>query len=415
MTKTQELKNFSYFGSSHIGNVREENEDSYAHFETVNGTVFILCDGMGGIKGGKEAAEITIKQIEKYITEDWEDNPQKLLQNSIEFANKKVCNFFRKKGTPLKPGTTIVIVLIRDNKVYYAHVGDSRIYYQTGKKIFKLTKDHSYVMNLVDQKIITEEEAGEHVRRNEITKAIGIRETAEPTICNEAISPTDDDFILLCSDGLTNELSNKEILEVLLNNKKTDEKVDVLINDAIENGGNDNITVQLIRFYNTGKEANPDFIKKHTKARSRIKPIYLFIFILILAGITTIIIRIGTKQNFIEKQNNISKSTLLLYKAKNKDSLIPIFLKAYVKPEEISEKYHLKPKDIGDSLGLIKSEKFIKYYIPVKVVYDYRAGKNIYSYPTIHKKNLIDIIIVNGKKELYFKPGEKIIIPKKEN
>jgi len=415
MTKTQELKNFSYFGSSHIGNVREENEDSYAHFETVNGSVFVLCDGMGGIKGGKEAGEITIKQIEKYITEEWEDNPQKLIQNSIEFANNKVCNFFRKKGTALKPGTTIVIVLIRDNKVYYAHVGDSRIYYQTGKKLFKLTKDHSYVMNLVDKKIITEEEAREHVRRNEITKAIGIREIAEPTICNEPISPADDDFILLCSDGLTGELTNKEILDILLNNKKTDEKINILINNALENGGDDNITVQLIRFYNTGKDANPEFIKKQKKTRSRIKPIYLFIFILILAGITTLTIKIGTKQNFIEKQNNISKSTLLLYKVKDKDSLISIFLKAYIKPGEILKKYHLKSNDIRGSSGLIMSENFIKYYIPVKAVYKYRVGKNIYSYPTIHKKNLIDIIIVNGKKELYFKPGEKIIIPKKED
>ena len=414
MTKTQELKNFSYFGSSHIGNVREENEDSFAHFETVNGTVFVLCDGMGGVKGGKDAAEITIKQIEKYITEDWEDNPQKLIQNSIEFANKKVCNFFRKKGTPLKPGTTIVIVLIRDNMVYYAHVGDSRIYYQTGKKIFKLTKDHSYVMNLVDQNIITEEEAGEHVRRNEITKAVGIREFIEPTICKEPISPSDDDFILLCSDGLTNELSNKDILEILLNNKNPEEKNNLLISDALENGGNDNITTQLIRFYNTGKETNLEFIKKHTKERRKIKPIIFVLFSVIFLSLMFLVFR-NTGNIKLKKQNNNSKSTLLLQKGNNKDTLVNIFLKADITPKEIIEKYRLKENDISPVSGLIKKETFIKYYIPVKAIYRYGAGKNIYSYLPIHKENLIDIIIVNDKKELYFIPGDKVIIPKKEN
>ncbi len=415
MTKTQELKNFSYFGSSHVGNVREENEDYYAHFETVNGTFFVLCDGMGGIKGGKEAAEITIKHIEAFVNEDWEDSPQKLIKNSIEFANEKVIRFFRKKGTALKPGTTIVMVLIRDNKVYYAHVGDSRIYYQTGKKIFKLTKDHSYVMNLVDRKIITEEEAGEHIRRNEITKAIGIKEIAEPTICKEPISPADDDFVLLCSDGLTNELSNKEILQVLLNNEKTEEKVKKLINKALESGGNDNITAQLIRFYNTGKETNTEFIKKQARPGRKINPFVLLLFILLCISLLFLIVRQTSNKNNIVQFNNNSKSTLLLYSANKKDSLIKIYLKADVKPEEILRKYHLKPNELVRSTGFIKSESFIKYIIPVKAVYKYRAGKNMYSYPGIKNENVIDIIIANGKDVLFFKPGEKIIIPKKEN
>ncbi len=73
MTKTQELKNFSYFGVSHKGNIREENEDNYAYFETVNGTFFIVCDGMGGIEGGKEAAETAIREIEDFVSEGKQD------------------------------------------------------------------------------------------------------------------------------------------------------------------------------------------------------------------------------------------------------------------------------------------------------------------------------------------------------
>ena len=79
MSKTEELKNFSYHGLSNKGNLRRSNEDRYAYFETVNGTFFIVCDGMGGIKGGKEAAEITIAEIERYVNEDWYEDPFELM------------------------------------------------------------------------------------------------------------------------------------------------------------------------------------------------------------------------------------------------------------------------------------------------------------------------------------------------
>jgi len=415
MTKTQQLKNFSYFGISHIGNVREENEDTFSHFETVNGSFFVLCDGMGGIKGGKEAAEITINFIEEYLSENWEENPKKLLQNALEYTNSNVYQYFKEKETRINPGTTIVLALIRDNKVYYAHAGDSRIYYQTGKKIFALTKDHSYVMNLVDKKIITEEEAREHLRKNEITKAIGIKETADPSICKDYISPSDNDYILLCSDGLTNELSNKEILKILLNNKEIDKKVSLLINNALETGGNDNITVQLIRFYNTGKETNTEYLQKHSTQGRKIKTRAFYFFIVLFIVSTIFTIRYFTKENIIVTKENISRSALLMLKKQNKDTLINIFINADSKMDEIIKQFNIQPNEIGHTTGLIKGKNYIKYYIPVKAVYKKRVGKIIYSYPSVKKSNMIDILIVNNKNEFFFKSGEKIIIPKKKN
>ncbi|MCF6364798.1 MAG: Stp1/IreP family PP2C-type Ser/Thr phosphatase [Bacteroidales bacterium] len=413
MTKTQQLKNFSYFGGSHIGNVREENEDAFTHFETVNGSFFVLCDGMGGIKGGKKAAEITIKQIEKYLSEEWEENPQILIKNAIEFANNKVFEYFEKRSLGQKPGTTIVLVLIRNNKVYYAHVGDSRVYYQTGKKIFALTQDHSFVMNLVNRKIITENEAREHIRRNEITKAVGIKEFADPSVCKDFISPVDNDYILLCSDGLTNELTNKEILNILLNNKDIDKKVNLLINNALDNGGDDNITVQLIRFYNTGKETNTDFLKKQSKSKKvKTRFFYLFVFLFLVSSV--LIIRYFIKDPVVVKKDNKSSSALLIYKKQSNDTLINVFIKAGSKTNDIHKRFNIQPEEIGRATGLSEHKSFIKYYIPVKDVYKKRVGKYIYSYPDIKKRNMIDILIANKKNELFFIPGEIIIIPKKQ-
>jgi len=207
MSNTKELHNYTYFGISDKGNFREYNEDRFAHVESINGSLFILCDGMGGVKGGDIAAEITIKSIEYYVAENWEDDAFALIRNAINVANTDVYNYFQNENSLLKAGTTLVLVLIRNNKLYYAHVGDSRIYYMAGKKLFPITSDHSYVMSLVKKNIITEEEAREHPRRNEILKAIGIRENVEPTICSKAILPADNDTIILCSDGLTNELN----------------------------------------------------------------------------------------------------------------------------------------------------------------------------------------------------------------
>lgn len=412
MQKTQELKNFTYFGISHKGNVRENNEDRFAHIESVNGSVFVLCDGMGGIKGGDVAAQITIDSIEKYVNEDWEDNPTALIKKAIEFANTEVYNYFNSYNTIRRPGTTLALVLIRNNKVYYAHVGDSRIYYQTGKKLFPITTDHSHVMNLVEKKIITEEEAREHPRRNEITKAIGIKDYVEPTICRKPLSPADFDNILLCSDGLSNELLNRQILKVLLNNKETEKKVELLLNEALESGGNDNITVQLIRFYNTGNKKSDKFTNSSPKTKNKFKIIFFVVFFIITSLVMLFyLLRSNIKIKDISKNKKYASSSLLIYTKNRKDTIINVFFSDNKNLEALLTSYNLTNEKVGHASSLVKNFGFVKYYIPVKTIYKHQVGKYIYSYPEINSKNIIDVIIVNNKNELYFKPSENIIVP----
>ena len=414
MSKTEELKNFSYHGVSNKGNLRRSNEDRYAYFETVNGTFFIVCDGMGGIKGGKEAAEITIAEIERYVNEDWYEDPYELIRKIFEHANRKVFDFFFSKIQ--KPGTTLAVVLIRHNEVYYGHAGDSRIYYRTGKRLFQLTKDHSYVMNLVDRKIITEEEAKTHTRRNEITKAVGIHNEIEPTICKEPIRPADYDNILLCTDGLTNELSNQEISKIVLEETDTEKKAKKLLNEALDSGGLDNISIQLIRFYNTGRDINKRFIKQNvdTTNRYKITTILGLSAIIISLALILIINKPFEKNNKFE-ENIASKTNLLISKAQEKETLLKVFFYENTDLHKELLNYNLLVSEINYQHNPENKNIWLKYYIPVRRVYYYQVGKLLYSYPEIGKDNIIDIIIVNNKSELFFKPGEKLIIPIKKN
>jgi serine/threonine protein phosphatase PrpC len=411
MYKTKELKNFIYFGESHKGLVRDVNEDAFAFFESINGSFFILCDGMGGIKGGKKAAQITISEIGKTINESWERDIPKLLRTIFENANAAVIKYFSTRK--YRPGTTLLVVLIRNNKVWYAHVGDSRIYYQTGRKLFQITKDHSYVQELIDKKEITGEEAQNHPRRNEITNAIGIHPYIEPDICKEPLNPNDDDYILLCSDGLTNELSDKDILEILKNNKNDKAKADQLISLTLEKGAYDNVTVQLIRFYNTGNISSSEFKRKpDKKRRKKLIRISVGILLLIVISLSIRITRERIIHNKIERTAPERRySSLFMNKSTNK----VLFLEKRVANDDqlnaILKRFELSRSQIEEKSEKSDQPGTKNVFIPVKNIYFHRPGKQVYSYPGIGKHNMIDILRVNEKSELYFKPGEIIIVP----
>jgi len=370
VSQTQQLKIYRVFGKSDKGLVRKENQDAFTYFESINGAVFVLCDGMGGISGGKKAAKQTLKTIEKFISEDWQDNEQTLIKEAIELANKQVREKLGDTGTNIFPGTTLVLVLIRDNKVFYAHAGDSRIYYQTGKKLFQLTEDHSLVMKLLKEKKISREEAENHVRKNVIYNALGINENVIVEISQNPISPADNDFILLCSDGLTGELSDEKILSVLKNDSDIQKKGNLLIKKALANGGSDNVTVQLIQFYNTGKKPGKRYRSDSGHKKKRIRRIAGFGFVFLLVN-AILMLNYFYKNKKLETQNKSAEKTIVSY--------------------ELS---------------------FFKKSTKQNV---YTIGRNIYTYPEITKNTIIDILRVNNKRALFFYPGEKIKYPKKKN
>ena len=237
------------FAKSDIGKVRELNQDSYyISQETEEPKLYLLADGMGGYKGGEIASKMAIDYAKKYIQNNFEgivkekEEILKLIKNAVEYANMVVYEKSKEEKELEGMGTTLEICLIYNNKAYIGHVGDSRIYRIRKEIIRKLTKDHSYVQQLVEDKKITREEAKTHPKKNMLTKALGCTPYVEPDL--RARNFEKGDIFIICSDGLTNMVEEKRIYELV----KQDVTVAVskLIEEANAAGGYDNITVIII-------------------------------------------------------------------------------------------------------------------------------------------------------------------------
>ena len=420
--KTKELKNFDYSGLSDKGKVRLNNEDKYGYFDTINGDIFIVSDGIGGNNAGDKAAELTISSIADFFSKEWYSNIQYALLQSIEFANSEILSISNRKPELSGMGATISIVLIRDNEIFFAHAGDSRIYFYTEKKIFRLTNDHSFVQNLIYEKIITEEEALEHPKRNEITKALGIKTKVEPEICKNPIYPSDKDIILLCTDGLTTKIKDKEICKILDTKISVKDKVNKLVETANKNGGEDNITVQLIKFFNLEKsEKSKEFTKK-TNLFKKHKGFFI-IFITIIAIITSayylidLILR-EIKDEQSEYQNIKTEnavSFVFALKKNRKDTITTVFIENNKDILFELSKYNVEAPEIGYPTALRNTKSFYyKFFVPVQAIYKVRAGDEILILEKIFKISFETILQVNNKHEFFLKPGEILIIPKKQ-
>ncbi|MBQ9144040.1 MAG: Stp1/IreP family PP2C-type Ser/Thr phosphatase, partial [Paludibacteraceae bacterium] len=226
-----------------IGNVRTAQEDSHdIAILTPNGDVFVVCDGMGGHVGGKQASSIAVKSIIEHLKNEKYDQPMQALNDALQFANMQILGYAKDHPELRGMGTTACIVLLQDTEAYIAHVGDSRIYLYMGKEqqLHRVTKDHSYVQTLVDAGQITDEEAEHHPNKNRILKALGIKPELVPT-CN-VLHPKNGDCFLICSDGLNGMITDSTIEGVLKQNIPLADKGERLIQLALEAGGHDNIT-----------------------------------------------------------------------------------------------------------------------------------------------------------------------------
>ena len=232
--------------NTNTGLRRTSNEDFFGSIETKLGTFYIVCDGMGGHSSGETASQLATESILQFVKNAKTDNTKELLKEAIQYANTIVFNTASKNAELTGMGTTLVLVLLTKDELYFAHVGDSRIYLSRKGKLEQLTEDHSFVQQLLKAGIISELEAKTHPRRNEITKAVGLKEMIEPSVCDSPLKLKQGDKILLCSDGLTNMVSNEKIFEIISKETSTEAKTAELIENANNAGGFDNITATLI-------------------------------------------------------------------------------------------------------------------------------------------------------------------------
>ena len=237
------------FAKTDIGKVREINQDYYyTSDENSIPKLCILADGMGGYKGGEIASKLAVESAKKYIENNFSNNFSekeeilKLIGNAVEYANMVVYEKSKEIKELEGMGTTLEICLIYNNKAYIGHVGDSRIYRIRKDVIRKLTKDHSYVQQLVEDKKITREEAKVHPKKNMLTRALGCTPYVEPDL--RARNFEKGDIFIMCSDGLTNMVDEKRIYELI--KQDISKATNNLINEANSAGGYDNITVIII-------------------------------------------------------------------------------------------------------------------------------------------------------------------------
>ena len=242
--------NLEAYGLSVTGQVRQANEDSCGFATVPNGDLFVVCDGMGGHVGGATASKIAVEQIIQHFKAQLYDNVYQALADALCRANIQILGEAAANPSLKGMGTTACIVLVAGNDAYIAHVGDSRIYlYEAAKKrLFRITKDHSFVQSLVDLGQLDDRDAEHHPRKNVIMKALGTKETLKPEVYESPVQPAKGDMFLICSDGLSGMVDDNGIEAILSSNASVEEKTDQLVANAnVPGKGLDNITAQLIK------------------------------------------------------------------------------------------------------------------------------------------------------------------------
>jgi PPM family protein phosphatase len=233
-----------YFAATDIGNYRDKNEDFYF----CNDNLFIVADGMGGHKAGEVASKNAVKNFVEYFQKNLKKNFQNIKEfmiTGINFANSKVFKLSREEIDYSNMGTTFTGCYINGSKAHVIHAGDSRLYLKNCKEFKLLTSDHTMVGELFRKGLLTYEETFNHPQRNYLTNVLGTGDELIPDYFSFDLS--ENDIILLCSDGLNSMLRDAFISKIINQFKNPEKITEKLIYWAKNKGGLDNITIISIK------------------------------------------------------------------------------------------------------------------------------------------------------------------------
>jgi PPM family protein phosphatase len=249
----------SYQAVTDVGRKRKGNEDSL--FVNPEQKLYVVADGMGGHAAGEVASRVAVESINEFVclTSGDEDITWPFgldqsisfdgnrLKSAIQYANRKVLEATRERKEYTGMATTVVAVLVDGEHANLAHVGDSRIYLVRGGAIRQLTTDHSWVNEQIESGAISADQARSHPLRNVVTRALGGKPELAVDLQMHKTEPQD--LLLLCSDGLTTMLADPEIVRVIADcGADIDKAARTLVEQANQKGGEDNITVVLVKF-----------------------------------------------------------------------------------------------------------------------------------------------------------------------
>lgn len=241
-------------GLTDIGKVRSINQDSFHLMEDKQ--IYIVADGMGGHAAGDQASRIAVKTIGEilsaydFASESAEDDAEsgmsieELIRYALQEANEQILLASLSNQHLQGMGTTAIVAVENRGSVFVGHIGDSRTYLVREKQISQITEDHSVVQQLVKAGAISEDEAESHPYKNVITRCLGMQANVEPDTLELVLQPGD--RILMCSDGLSNMVTNQVMEEKVNDNEDPNKACAELVELANENGGTDNITVVLL-------------------------------------------------------------------------------------------------------------------------------------------------------------------------
>ena len=243
-----------------VGCQRENNEDSYLYWEPADdeefqrkGRLAVIADGMGGHEGGQEASRLAVETVREVYDQAFRNDPQAALVESFAAAHARIQDYAEQHPVFHGMGTTCTAFVLRGRQLYFAHVGDSRLYLVRDARILRLTRDHSYVGRLVESGIVRAQDAEKHPQRHILTAALGAGREVAVDGAERSMALREGDDLLLCTDGLWGVVTEEE-LETAVNGNSPAECCAALVKLARQRGGPDNITLQVLR---VGPELQP--------------------------------------------------------------------------------------------------------------------------------------------------------------
>jgi protein phosphatase len=233
-----------FAGATDTGCVRSANQDSY--YIDPSGRFFVVADGMGGHAGGEIASKIAVDAIRACLEALWEieEDTQTLMQEAIFKANQEIIRDQSANPVRSDMGTTIVVLVFRNEQPWFCHIGDSRLYRLRGAKLEQISDDHTWIARAIQTGVVNPEDAKTHPWRHMLLQCLG-REDVK-SITAQAIEWQPGDRFLICSDGLTEELSDDRITHHLKSIRNCQQAAQALIESAKLRGGRDNITVVIV-------------------------------------------------------------------------------------------------------------------------------------------------------------------------
>lgn len=236
-----------------VGLQRTNNEDSFLYWEPDSddqfqsiGRLAVVADGMGGYEGGQEASRLAVETIRDVYRTYAVSDPQQALVQGLATAHDNILNYATEHPDLTGMGTTCTAIGIVAHKLYFAHVGDSRLYLVRGTTSSRITRDHSYVGRLVESGIVRLEDAESHPQRHILTAALGSGNDLQPDFPDSPIQLEKGNALILCTDGLWSLVSEQELARTV-HRRDPVQACEDLVKLALERGGPDNITVMILR------------------------------------------------------------------------------------------------------------------------------------------------------------------------